>query len=176
MPKKETTTNKSKAHTKQHVEAEDMITAEETTMTLEEQAQEYLAGWKRAQADYQNLKKQSVQEKEMLATYVKSQVLTDFFPIIDNFNTALEHIPEDMQSASWVQGLMYVQQQINHTFEGLGVTKIESVGTTFDVTKHEAIEKQPSEEHASNTVIKELRSGYCLGDVVIAPAKVVVAE
>lgn len=143
---------------------------------LEAQAAEYLAGWKRAQADYKNLQVQTTKEKEALALYIKAQVLSEFFPIIDHFNLALDHIPEDAKQASWAQGLMYLQTQFQKTLEEMGVTRIETAGKMFDHDAMEAVEQQTSKEYASGQVIKEVRAGYKIGDTIIAPAKVIVAE
>lgn len=140
------------------------------------EAEEYLAGWKRAQADYQNLKKSSVKEKEDLALYIKAQVLNDFFPVLDNFSVAMQHIPESIATDNWTQGLRHIEQQLEQVLESLGVRKIPTVGELFNVALHEAVEHKESSQHTSGTIISQSRSGYQLGDTVIVPAKVVVAK
>ncbi len=143
---------------------------------LELRGQEYLQGWKRAQADYQNLKKEALAEKASLSHYVKAEVLRDLFPVLNNYKLATEHIPEKMRNEAWVQGFIHLQAQFDKFFTDLGVEKMSTEGKEFDVATMEAVEQRESDEHDSNIVIKELRPGYKLGDEVIYPAQVVVAK
>ena len=143
---------------------------------LELKGQEYLQGWKRAQADYQNLKKESLAEKASLSHYIKAEVLRDLFPVLNNYKLAIEHIPDVSRDEAWVQGFIHLQSQFDKFFTDLGVEKISVEGKEFDVATMEAVEQRESDEHGSNIVIKELRPGYKLGDEVIYPAKVVVAK
>lgn len=161
---------------KQPTKSKKKVSVKEQLQECQAQSAEHLAGWQRAQADYQNLKKQAGEEKEQLARFVKAQVLTDFFPIIDNFNLAMEHVPQDAQSESWVQGLLYLKTQFEKTLEDMQVKKINVLGKQFDVDMMEAVEEKEDKAAESGIVIKELRAGYTLDDTVIAPAKVIVAK
>ncbi len=140
------------------------------------QAQEYLMGWKRAQADYQNLKKSSIEEKSQLSHYIKSEVLRDLFPVLNNYRLALEHIPEESKDESWVQGFLHLQAQLDKFFQDLGVEKIETEGLEFDVNTMEAVEVRELEDQESDMVIEEIKPGYKLGDEVISHAQVVVSK
>ncbi|MGB0757104.1 MAG: nucleotide exchange factor GrpE [Patescibacteria group bacterium] len=141
---------------------------------LEEKSAEYLQGWQRAQADYQNLQKQSAAEKQALAEYIKAEVLKDFFPIIDHYYMAVEHIPEKAKDEVWVQGFVYLQKQFDQTLEAMGVERIETIGKQFDVETMEAVETKNDDQTEADTVLREVRAGYRLGDIVIVPAKVIV--
>ena len=57
------------------------------------QATEYLAGWKRAQADYQNLKKETERERAEFMKYANERLLHDLLPMIDQLSLALKHLP-----------------------------------------------------------------------------------
>lgn len=171
--------NSKKQNKPKHKPKSEQVNADELTAQLEElqgERDRYLSGWQRAQADYQNLQKESAESRERLATYIKSEVLKDFFPIIDHYYMAVAHIPEDAKQASWVQGFIHLRQQFERVLADMNVTAMDTVGKQFDVTTMEAIGTEKSETHKSGTVIREMRSGYMLGDEVIAVAKVVVAE
>jgi len=146
------------------------------TVDFESKAQEYLLGWQRAQADYQNLKKSNAEEKAQLSHYVKAEVLKELFPILNNYSLACMHIPAATKNEAWVQGFMHLEAQFKKFFEDLGVVKIEVLGKEFDVHTMEAVEARDSAYVESDTVIEELRPGWKLGDEIISHAQVVVAK
>ena len=142
----------------------------------QKQAEELLAGWKRAQADYQNLKKESELERGKLAEYIRVDVLHNFFPLIDNFNIALEHVPAEQRSASWFEGFNHLKNQLDKIFADLGIVRIETCNKEFDVICMEAVETEGREDVKSGKVIKEIGAGFKFNNKVIKPAKVIVAK
>ena len=142
----------------------------------EEKLAEYLAGWQRAKADYQNLKKESAREKEQLASFIRTDVLTQIFPIIDHFEIALEHVPENYKKESWFQGFEHLYKQIGKVLDDFGVVRIETKNKDFDVQLMEAIKKEKKKGVESGRVLQEISAGYMMNGKVIRPAKVIVAE
>ena len=140
------------------------------------QAQENLAGWQRAQADYHNLQKDSEKKLAEALNFGQSIFLMKLLPALDNLNVGLEHLPEEQKEASWAKGLTQVVKQFDEVLTSAGLEKMPSViGEEFNPELHEAVGHEESEE-ADNTIIKELKAGYCFQGKVIRPALVVVAK
>ena len=90
---------------KQHTQAKTVRSAddEQTRLRTElehakQQAEEYLSGWKRAQADYQNLKRDTEKETVKLAKFANLSLLLELLPIVDNFGRAIRHLPEERKN------------------------------------------------------------------------------
>jgi len=143
---------------------------------LQAKADEYLAGWKRAQADYQNLEKDYARRMASMAEYAAADIIAKLLPVIDNFELALVHLPEDVKNSEWAKGLFQVQKERDEMLESLGIERIKSVGQKFDPHQHEAVGHEPSEKVAEGSVIKEVQIGYHMKDRLIRPARVIVSK
>jgi molecular chaperone GrpE len=97
-------------------------------------------------------------------------------PVMDDFDRAMDNVPEAISADSWFEGLQLVQRKLFTILEGMNVQLIEAVGHPFDPNLHEAIMQEASDEYESGTVTRELQKGYMLGDRVIRPSLVYVAE
>ncbi len=140
----------------------------------DDKSAEYLAGWQRALADYKNLQEKTKYQSTLASDMAKSAVFTDIVPIIDNFNSALMHVPEESKTADWVVGLFHVKQQLLDLCKRYGFEVIDEIGINFDPKIHEAISYQPSDEEADK-VIAIASLGLSFGDRIIRPAKVIVS-
>lgn len=143
---------------------------------LERQVQEHVDGWKRAKADYLNLKKQSEKEKADVMQYAQASVVLEFIPIYDNLKRAMKHIPADQREVEWVKGLAHIQRQFEEALKAMNITPILTEGQPFDPVKHHAVSKIKKEGVATDTVLEEVKTGFMAGDRVLEPAQVVVAE
>lgn len=142
-------------------------------MNWQEEAEKNLNGWKRAQADYQNLKKQFEQEKLEVRKYASVPVIEEMIPVFDNFALAIKHCPEDLRGNAWVQGILYIEQQWSQILSDQGVEIIKpQVGEDFDPNTQEAIETM---ESGDGKVSEVVQNGYRLYDRVIRPARVKVS-
>src|SRR3990167_2461153 len=113
---------------------------------LKTKCEEYLAGWKRSQADYQNLQKEYIGRMANLAEYASAEIIAKFMPVIDNFELALEHIPAEIIDSEWAKGLFQVQKERDDLLKTLDIERIESIGQEFDPHRHEAVGHEPSNE------------------------------
>ena len=160
--------------------------AEKTPVTsAEEKCGELEANWKRALADYQNLKKDVARERAEMGQYATLRVVERFLPVFDNFNTAMSHMPksDDKTVVNWAVGVGFIQKQLEEALRDLGLTAIKTVGEKFDASLHEAVgEETPSstEEGAGGvqpgTILKEVQAGYEINGKTVRPAKVIVAK
>jgi molecular chaperone GrpE len=150
----------------------------EAEITKEE---EYLNGWKRCQADFENYKKRQVESQKDLIRYSTENIVQQILPVIDNFHASTEHIPEDQKSNPWVTGIMYIQKQLETVLSDNGVTEMEvQVGDNFDPAKHEAVEDmeckgcKSKDYKFANKIKKVVTRGYQMGDKVIRASRVIV--
>ncbi|MFC1632844.1 nucleotide exchange factor GrpE [Patescibacteria group bacterium] len=136
-------------------------------------SEENFAGWQRAKADFKNLEKQVEKRQLEMRQSVRSEIVQDLLPILDNFNAAFDGLKPEDQNSEWVKGFDFIKQQIEKYLEEQGIEKIQSVGETFDPNLHHAVEQVtgPKDE-----VISEVRRGYRLGDKILRPSHVTVGN
>jgi molecular chaperone GrpE len=117
-------------------------------------------------------------EKQRSETYLNATVdlVTKLLPVLDDFGRALEEVPSEIAESGWLEGMVLVNRKLANVVEGLNVTPIEAVGQPFDPNFHEAIMQEASDEYDTGMVTKELQQGFQLGDRVIRPSLVYVAE
>lgn len=144
---------------------------------LQKQCEEYLAGWKRAQADYQNLMKDVAKQKEALQKFAGAHVIQDFLPLVDYFKYAFApEIPEEYKNSQWMQGIKNIQTYLNKILADHGIEEIKTVGKALNPQLHEAIEEITSEGVASGTIVEEVSTGFMQHSKVIKHAKVKIAK
>lgn len=145
---------------------------EQALTEARQKTDEYLDSWKRAQADYINLKRRTEQEKLEMSKYATEQLITRLLPVLDDFERAFQHKPQKVNH-EWVAGIKLIEKKLRGILEAQGVTTIEALGKPFDPNLHEACMRTPGEE---GIVIQELSKGYKLYDKVIRASQVVVGN
>ena len=143
---------------------------------IKKQRDEYLDGWKRAQADYQNLLKETAKERQETAGYVLIDLLKEFLPAHNHLKLALKQTPAENKKSDWLVGIEQIKKELDAMLAKWGVKEIKTNGAPFDPAKHEAIGKRQAENQTPGTIIEEAAAGYQLADQTIIPAKVIVAE
>ncbi|MBI5655202.1 nucleotide exchange factor GrpE [Candidatus Uhrbacteria bacterium] len=144
---------------------------------------DYLAGWKRAQADYANLKRETDKEKAEFAMYANERLLERLLPAIDQFETALaftpdtSSLPEDDKKklTNWITGLQAVRGSWETVFKDIGLEKVPTDGA-FDPLIHEAVAHEPSETVEEGNVVRAIQSGWRLNGKLLRPARVSVSK
>ncbi|MCL6634635.1 MAG: nucleotide exchange factor GrpE [Peptococcaceae bacterium] len=145
------------------------LLAEQTT-----RAEEYYNRLVRLQADFENFRRRTRQEMENFRRYASEQLVCALLPVLDNFERALAAGGDSIES--FKSGVEMIHRQLKDVLTAEGLEEIRAVGEQFDPARHEAVLQAESAEHPDNTVIEELRRGYCLKDKVIRPAMVKVAK
>jgi molecular chaperone GrpE len=140
----------------------------------EAKAAEHLDGWQRSQADFINYKSRVQRDQEMMKSIMKGDIIKKFLPVLDDLERALQNRPAD--AGSWMNGIELIHKKLQSILESDGVTRIEAEGQLFDPNFHEAISHEPNATVESGHVIAVVQSGYMLGDRVIRPALVRVAQ
>ncbi len=140
----------------------------------EAKSAEYLDGWQRAQAEFVNYRKRVERDNELIYGSMKADILKKYLPVLDDLERALQNRPSD--SGSWINGIELIHKKLLSILESEGVKRIEAEGQMFDPAFHEAISHEPSETVESGRVIAVAQNGYMLGERVIRPALVRVAQ
>lgn len=142
-------------------------------------AQSEAEAWKdkyiRLVAEFDNYKKRTLKEKSELILNGSEKTISSILPILDDFERALSDKTEDPVAIK--EGFELIFKKFLKTLETLGVKKIETNDTDFDVDYHEAIAMVPGMGDAmKGKVIDCVQTGYTLNDKVIRHAKVAVGQ
>lgn len=158
---------------------EEIKTEDNPITDYQKLAEENLNGWRRATADYQNLKKENEVKFSDGRNLGQNEVIEKIIPIVGYFQKAVEHIPAELeaggQSPQWVAGIKHIQKYFLDALESFGLTKIQTAGLKLNPLEHEAIGEEESELE-SGMIIKEVSPGFKKGEKVIMPAKVIVSK
>ncbi len=139
-------------------------------------AREYLESWQRSLADFDNFRKRMMRDQEQQRQRVKRDVLGSLLSLNDNFQAIASHIPPDLAGHGWAEGVLHVVRQLEEILKEYGLKPIKGKGEKFDPNIHDAVSRDKIDGVMSGQVIEVVRIGYKLGDEVIRPAKVKVAE
>jgi molecular chaperone GrpE len=149
---------------------------EEQLAAAREEAARNLDGWQRAQAEFANARRRYEKGRVEAFAVANAEVAAKLLPIIDDFERAVQSAPESVRADSWFSGVELIRRKTLTILEGMGVEPVPALGQPFDPTIHEALGHEASTDYASGTVSREMQRGYRLGDKVIRPALVYVAE
>lgn len=142
-----------------------------TIKELEQQVTDLTEALQRERADSANIRRRHEEQISNLKTIVKAQVVRDMLPVIDNFERALKHVPEELEDNDYVKGVQGIVKQFEKTLQNLGVERIKTAGEVFDPNLHEAVSMEDGEGD-TEIVSEELQSGYILDNEVIRHAMV----
>jgi len=154
-------------------ELEDIESLKKALAEEKARAEDYLASWQRAQADFINYKRRTEQEREEFGKFANAMLMLNLLPILDDLERALASVPSKLAKLSWVEGMRLIERKLWASLEAQGLSQIKAVGEPFDPNLHEAAMQGKGKE---GIVVEELQKGYKLHDRVIRPAKVVVGN
>jgi molecular chaperone GrpE len=149
---------------------------EELTKSIEEEkekAEKYMDNWRRTEADFLNYKKRTEQEKNDIEQDTTCSVVGSILPVLDDFERALESIPEDAEELPWVEGINLIYKKLKGSLESLGLEEVCAMGQTFEPSLHEAMANAEGKE---GEVVSEVQKGYKLKGKLLRPARVIVGN
>jgi len=145
-------------------------------LECEKVKKEYLEGWKRAQADLINYKKQESIRLSELSDYVKEEFILKILPVLDNIYLAEKRLTKKLKKEPWVKGMLKIKEQLLDILEKEGIEQIKCLGEKFDPNFQEAVGEVEAKDKKSGMIIEEIRKGYLLNGKVIRPAKVKITK
>lgn len=123
----------------------------------------------RLQAEYVNYKRRVDRDREVVREGATASVLTSLLPVLDDIDRAREH-------GELEGGFKAVADSFGRIVEGLGLERFGKEGEPFDPRIHEALMHAHAEGIDGPTCTAILQSGYRIGERIIRPARVAVAE
>ena len=131
---------------------------------------DYLEQLQRSRAEFINFRKRSEQERLKLGELFTGNTLKQFLPVIDDFDRAMESMPEKDQGSGWLAGISMIHHKLRGILERAGVESIDALNKPFDPAVHEAVASEPGT--SGGTVVEVYQKGYKLGDTLLRPAMV----
>ena len=157
--------------------------AEETIIGLQQELQnaqnqckEYFEGWQRERADFMNYKKRVERDQAQLQQIITANIIKKFLVIVDDMERAIRNRPANAEQQEWWNGVDLIYRKLLSILESEGIQPIAAAGDSFDPNLHEAISHEESSAVQSGQIIEVVQQGYRLGDRVVRPALVRVAQ
>jgi molecular chaperone GrpE len=146
---------------------------------LEEEKQkseDYLSQLKYLQADFDNFEKRMKRDREEIIKTSTIGIIAKLLPISDELELAIFEGKKNLNSESVVKGSELILTNLFDILKQEGVERIITEGQKLDPQNHEAVSFIETEEFEENTIVRELRKGYLLNNLVVRPAMVEVAK
>ena len=132
--------------------------------------------YKRLLAEFENVRQRHEKESAKHYDIGAKEVLEKLLPVVDNFERALESVPEEDKNRAFEQGIDMIYKQMMTAFENVGVKPMNAVGKNFDPEIHNAVIHVEDENEGENVVVEEMQKGYMFKDQVLRHAMVKVAN
>jgi molecular chaperone GrpE len=123
----------------------------------------------RVTAEYANYRKRVDRDRALVVEQATGNVLGALLPVLDDLDRAREH-------GDLVGPFGAVAEQLTAALTKFGLTVFGAKGDPFDPTRHEAVAHLTSAEVTEPTCIDVMRRGYLLGERLLRPALVAVAD
>ena len=131
---------------------------------------------KRAQADLINFKRRADDEKTEERFSIKSNILLSIITILDDFTLAMNMLPKNSESKTWLEGIQIIHRKIELLLESQMVAKIDAIGKNFEPWEFEALQYKETNDFEENTVIEVIKEGYKLNGQILRHAQVIVSK
>ena len=154
-------------------EEEEIVEAVDALAAVTRERDDYLDDLQRLKAEFDNYRKRAARDQQSLVARAHERLVKELLPVRDDLGRARE-AAEQHEEAKLEDGVRLVHRQLSDVLTKEGLTEIETDGA-FDPHVHEALLAQPSDAEPG-TVIEVLQKGYRLGDHVLRPARVIIAQ
>lgn len=131
--------------------------------------------YKRLQADFDNFRKRTQQEKVQLSSFVKGEVIHDLLGVLDNFDRALK-VESNEETESFLEGFRMIYNNLLEMLQKNGLTEINAVGEEFDPNYHQAVMNGPCDNYEENEICEVYQKGYEVDGRVVRPSMVKVVK
>ncbi len=128
----------------------------------------------RTLAEYDNFRKRTQKDIESRVSYAKTDMLSKILPVVDNFERAAFN--SDTDAEGYKKGIEMTVKQFMEILKSIGVEEFGEVGEAFDPNFHNAVMHIDDENFAENVIADVFMKGYKIGDKIIRPATVKVAN
>lgn len=115
-------------------------------------------------AEFDNYRKRTSKERLDLVSDITAKNLTEFLPVMDNLQRALEH---ECTDANYKKGIEMIYESFMTALKNMGVEEIETEGADFDPNLHQAVQHVEHDELEEGKIATTFQKGYKIGDKVI---------
>jgi molecular chaperone GrpE len=136
---------------------------------LTRQIAERTADLQRVQAEYANYRRRVDRDREVIRETAVANVLANLLPVLDDIGRARDH-------GELEGGFKQVGEALEAIVDKLGLVRFGTPGEPFDPTVHEALTHTQSPDVTETTCVEVYQPGYRIGDRVVRPARVAVAD
>ena len=143
---------------------------------LQEVADEYQDKYKRLLAEIENARAREAKEASRMYDVGAKAVLEKLLPVVDNFERAIQTIPEEDKDRAFEQGVDKIYKQMMTILGDIGVEPMNAEGTEFNPDLHNAVMHVEDESLGENVVAEEMQKGYMYKDSVLRYSMVKVAN
>ena len=147
---------------------------------IQEEKEEFKDKYLRALANYENLRKRAIQERQKAYDFALEELFRKILPILDDFKRAFESLNNSEKHKddykSFYEGIRLVRSNFENLLKTHNVEPFESLGEKFDPAKHEAIHVIENNNEEEGKILEETESGYKIKDKILRPAKVIVSK
>ncbi len=130
----------------------------------------------RLAAEMDNTRKRLDREKSEGISYANESIMRQLIEVVDNLERAVEHGAKDENCEGLLDGVRMTHKSLLDLLARFGAAPFESMGSTFDPNRHEAVIQEQNPEYPDMTVTREFQKGYTLRDRLLRPARVGVAR
>jgi molecular chaperone GrpE len=136
-----------------------------------------LAGWQRSRADLVNFRRMVEEDRAREAARAKAELLRSLIAVMDSFEGAMSSPTWEAVDKEWREGVERIHGQLAKVFASQDVVGFAVEGDPFDPTLHECMSVVATDDPAKDhTLAQVFQRGYRIGEEVVRPAKVVVAQ
>lgn len=128
----------------------------------------------RLQADFANYKKRVEKEKEGLVGFGIETLATEIFPVMDNFERALDSAED--KDDPFYKGIEMIHSELVKVLNKNNIKEMDCLEEPFDPEFHHAVGMESTDKYEKDTIIRILQKGYNMKDKVIRPAMVIVSQ
>ncbi len=137
---------------------------------------EALGARQRALADYANFTRRATENESRARIEGRGNIIRALLPALDHFDLALQQDTDGLTVEKFLEGIRMVRGEMSRVLENQGVTEVRpEIGDEFDPNQHQAIMRQPTDEHPPGHVVMVMQAGYVQGDIVLRPASVAIS-
>lgn len=151
--------------------SQELAAAQQKIGELQQQVERYTY----MASDFENFRRRIDKERSQWSEVVAMKILSDFLPLVDDFERAFATLDKNPALQVYEQGFQLIYQSLKKILISHGVHEMENI-THFDPEFHEAIAKIPAESHESGSIVEVVKKGYLYKDKLLRPASVVVAQ
>jgi len=128
----------------------------------------------RLAAEFENYRKRTQREWELLKRKSNADLIGEIIVALDNFDRAFANLGGNEDGMQ--EGLRLIHSGLMDVLKKAGLRELEAMKERFDPLYHEAAGEIESEDIDEGHVAQVVQKGYSLNDIVIRPARVIVAR